>query len=107
MRESPDSRERTAADSGSRNSLSTTSVAIEGSRPETRREPSGGFFPGLEELVDDPAGGAPDDVVADGVVVDPILLLADAAGLAGVHPRVEQPIHGDDQQTAYLVRCQP
>src|SRR5207245_8097699 len=65
-------------------------VATEGSRPETRRVPSGGFFPGLEELVNDPAGGAPDDVVADGVVVNPILLLADATSLARVHLRVEQ-----------------
>src|SRR5256885_15218157 len=82
-------------------------VATEGSRPETRRVPSGGFFPGLEELVNDPAGGAPDDVVADCVVVDPILLLADAAGLAGMYLRVEQLIDGDDQQAAHLIRCQP
>src|SRR5438105_2539394 len=101
MRDRPAIRERTGG------GFRPRPVATEGSRPETRREPSGGFFPGLEELVDDPAGRAPDDVVADRVVVDPILLLADAAGLAGVHPRVEQPIHGHDQQTAYLVRCQP
>ena len=36
-------------------------------------EPLARFFPGLENLVDDPPGGAPDDVVSDRVIVDAVL----------------------------------
>src|SRR2546425_1133196 len=65
-------------------------VAIRWSARETRRRLSGGFFPGFEELVNDSAGGTPDDVVADRVVMNAILLLAETPGLGRVHPPIQQ-----------------
>src|SRR5207245_1408645 len=82
-------------------------VVTQWSLRERRRELSGRFFPGLEELVDDPASGAPDHVVADRVIVDAVLLLADAAGFGGVHAGVEQLGDRDHQHTLHLVGRQP
>src|SRR5260370_26030908 len=82
-------------------------AAIEWSLRETRRALSGGFFPGLEELVDDPAGGAPDDVVADRVVVDSVLLLTDAPSLGRVDVGIEQSGDWHHEQTLHLVGRQP
>src|SRR5438874_10262826 len=81
-------------------------VAIRWLLRETSRRWSGGFFPGLEELVDDPAGGAPDNVVADGVVMNSIPLLAQAARLGRVDLRIQELGDRDQQQTLHLVRRQ-
>src|SRR5438105_14612973 len=81
-------------------------VAIRWSLRETRRRWSGGVFPGLEELVDDPPGGAPDDVVADCVVMNAVLLLAHIPRLGRVHLRIQQLGDRDHQQTLHLVRRQ-
>src|SRR2546425_7680371 len=78
-------------------------VAIRWSLRETRRRLSGGFFPGFEELVDDPAGGSPDDIVADRVVMDTDLLPLKASRLHRVDRGVEQLAHRRQQQALDLV----
>src|SRR5438128_11433189 len=78
---------------GKRPTLEARPAAVPRPRPvvtrwslrETRRAPSGGFFPGFEELIDDPPGRAPDDVVAERVVMDAVQLLADAPGFGCGH----------------------
>src|SRR5207248_6482725 len=75
-----------------------------------RRPPRSTLFPYTTLFRSDPAGGAPDDVVADCVVVDPVLLLANAAGLARVHLRVEQDrkstrLNSSHRTISYAVFC--